>query len=145
VALTRDGSEEESQRPLLTPDEALRLPEDAALVFSAGNRPILAEKVRYYDDPRLLDRARIPAPALSDRIMLQHSLWPATSQSVLEAAGVLSTQQPSVKTAESKTSGEDLVAAAVAACNSEAAIGESATVSEAESAAEAGNESEDDL
>jgi len=62
------ASEEESQRPLLTPDEALRLPEDAALVFRSGHRPIYAEKLRYYEDRRLLERARIPAPEVSDRI-----------------------------------------------------------------------------
>jgi type IV secretion system protein VirD4 len=62
------ASEEESQRPLLTPDEALRLPDDATLVFRAGHRPIYAQKVRYYEDSRLLARARIPAPRVSDRI-----------------------------------------------------------------------------
>ena len=62
------ASAEESQRSLLTPDEALRLPEDATLVFRAGHRPIYAEKVRYYEDQRLLARARIPAPVASDRI-----------------------------------------------------------------------------
>ncbi|HTF34028.1 MAG TPA: IncP-type conjugal transfer protein TraG [Myxococcota bacterium] len=62
------ASEEESQRTLLTPDEALRLPEDVTLVFRAGHRPIYAEKLRYYEDPRLLARARIPAPQVSDRI-----------------------------------------------------------------------------
>ena len=62
------ASEEESPRPLLTPDEVLRLPENATLVFRAGHRPIYAEKVRYYEDRRLLERARIPAPAVSDRI-----------------------------------------------------------------------------
>ena len=62
------ASEEESQRPLLTPDEALRLPDDATLVFRAGHRPIYAEKLRYFEDPRLLARARMPAPRASDRI-----------------------------------------------------------------------------
>jgi type IV secretion system protein VirD4 len=62
------ASEEESQRPLLTADEALRLPDDATLVFRAGHRPIYAEKIRYYDDPRLLARARMAAPRASDRI-----------------------------------------------------------------------------
>jgi type IV secretion system protein VirD4 len=62
------ASEEESQRPLLTPDEALRLPEDVTLVFRAGHRPIYAEKVRYYEDPRLRERASIPPPEASDRI-----------------------------------------------------------------------------
>lgn len=63
------ASEEESQRPLLTPDEALRLPEDATLVYRAGHRPICAEKVRYYRDPRLLERANVTAPEISDRIV----------------------------------------------------------------------------
>jgi type IV secretion system protein VirD4 len=40
------ASEQESQRPLLTPDEAMRLPEDAALVFASGARPIFAAKLR---------------------------------------------------------------------------------------------------
>jgi type IV secretion system protein VirD4 len=62
------ASEEESQRALLTPDEALRLPENVTLVFRSGHRPIYAEKVRYYADPRLRERARIPAPKVSDRI-----------------------------------------------------------------------------
>jgi type IV secretion system protein VirD4 len=71
------ASEEESQRPLLTPDEALRLPDDATLVFRAGHRPIYAEKLRYYEDPRLLSRARIPAPRASDRIA--SSAWSVSS------------------------------------------------------------------
>lgn len=62
------ASEEESQRPLLTPDEALRLPEDSTVVFRAGHRPIYAEKVRYYGDPRLLARASMAVPLVSDRI-----------------------------------------------------------------------------
>jgi type IV secretion system protein VirD4 len=62
------ASEEESQRPLLTPDEVMRLPDDAALVFKAGHRPIYAAKIRYFEEPALLERARIPAPAQSDRV-----------------------------------------------------------------------------
>lgn len=55
-------SEEESQRPLLTPDEALRLPDDHAVVFVAGGRPIWAKKARFYEDRRLLERSTLPPP-----------------------------------------------------------------------------------
>jgi type IV secretion system protein VirD4 len=74
------ASEEESQRPLLTPDEALRLADDAALVFASGRRPILAEKVRYYEDPRLQERVRIPAPETSDRLPIDGSAWLAATE-----------------------------------------------------------------
>jgi type IV secretion system protein VirD4 len=62
------ASEQESHRLLLTPDEAMRLPEDATLVFVAGERPILGTKFRYFRDPTLAARAAIPAPAQSDRL-----------------------------------------------------------------------------
>jgi len=62
------ASEEESARPLLTADETLRLPEDATLVFCAGHRPIYVKKLPYYQDARLLARARITAPEESDRL-----------------------------------------------------------------------------
>jgi len=62
------ASEQESQRPLLTPDEALRLPPDAALVFVSGSRPILGRKLHYFRDPNFAERARIPAPPCSDRL-----------------------------------------------------------------------------
>ena len=62
------ASEQESHRALLTPDEAMRLPEDAALVFAAGTRPILATKLRYFENAELARRSAIPAPRESDRI-----------------------------------------------------------------------------
>jgi len=62
------ASEEESQRPLVTPDEVLRLPEGTTLIFRAGMHPVYAEKVRYFEDPRLLERARVKAPQQSDRV-----------------------------------------------------------------------------
>lgn len=37
-------------RPLLTPDEVRNLRQDAELLFIAGQRPILAQKLRYYAD-----------------------------------------------------------------------------------------------
>lgn len=60
------------QRPLLTPDEAMRLPEHAALIFVAGHPPIYASKIRYYDDA---ERSKIAPPVHSDRIEHEHQ-WP---------------------------------------------------------------------
>jgi type IV secretion system protein VirD4 len=62
------ASEEENPRPLLTPDETLRLPEDTTLVFYSGHRPICATKLPYYQDFRLLARAQIEPPDASDRL-----------------------------------------------------------------------------
>lgn len=46
-------------RPLMTPDEVRSLPEHAELLFLAGQRPIVAQKLRYFDEPEfagLFDR-----------------------------------------------------------------------------------------
>ena len=53
---------QEQERPLLTPDEARRLPPDDALVFVAGHPPIYGKKIKYYQDPVFSERAKIPAP-----------------------------------------------------------------------------------
>lgn len=63
------ASDEESQRPLLTADEAMCLPEDSTLVFCSGHRPIHGTKLRYYENPELLRRARVAPPEDSDRIL----------------------------------------------------------------------------
>jgi type IV secretion system protein VirD4 len=55
------ASKQESHRALLTPDEVLRLPPDAALVFVSGSRPIFGRKLHYFRDPSFAARARIPA------------------------------------------------------------------------------------
>ncbi len=49
----------ESQRRLLTADEAMRLPPEDALIFAAGLPPIRATKAPYYLDPELQRRAAI--------------------------------------------------------------------------------------
>jgi type IV secretion system protein VirD4 len=69
------ASEQESHRPLLTPDEAMRLPDDATLIFTAGARPILGRKLRYHEHDGFVKRARIPAPEASDRVPIQHRDW----------------------------------------------------------------------
>ncbi len=69
------ASEQESHRPLLTPDEAMRLPDDATLIFTAGARPILGRKLRYYEHDEFVERARIPAPEAADRIPKRQWDW----------------------------------------------------------------------
>jgi type IV secretion system protein VirD4 len=43
-------AEHQSGRPLLTPDEVRNLPQNRELLFVAGLRPVLADKLRYYAD-----------------------------------------------------------------------------------------------
>ncbi len=61
-------SEPENQRPLLTADEAMRLPGDAALIFVPGSPAIYGTKIRYYLDAEFSQRAKIRPPRFSDRI-----------------------------------------------------------------------------
>ena len=61
-------SEPEIGRPLLTADEAMRMPENAALIFSTGMPTAWAEKLRYYEQPAFVERAQIPPPNVSDRL-----------------------------------------------------------------------------
>ncbi|MGO9446441.1 MAG: type IV secretory system conjugative DNA transfer family protein [Thiobacillaceae bacterium] len=44
------------QRPLLTPDEAMRLPPDDEIIFVAGHSPIYCRKIKYYTDAGFLRR-----------------------------------------------------------------------------------------
>jgi type IV secretion system protein VirD4 len=69
------ASEQETSRPLLTPDEVMRLPEDAALIFVAGQPAIYGRKIRYYADPVFSERAKMHAPARSDRLVHDWSQW----------------------------------------------------------------------
>lgn len=70
----------ETARPLLTPDECMRLPgavKDAdgkviapgdMLIFVAGQSPIYGRQILYFLDPTFSERAKIPAPAVTDSI-----------------------------------------------------------------------------
>ena len=55
-------------RPLITPDEAMRLGADEALIFTSGRPAIRAMKLRYYVDPSFKRLAEIAPPPKSDRI-----------------------------------------------------------------------------
>jgi type IV secretion system protein VirD4 len=56
-------SEELVERPLLTADEASRLPRDEMLVFNTGHPPIRAKKLKYYEMPEFQRRAEIASPS----------------------------------------------------------------------------------
>lgn len=89
---SRSTSIAETSRPLLTPDECLRLPgptknEDGKvtapgdmLIFTAGQSPVYGRQILYFIDPVFSARARIPAPAVSD------SLYVVDHQSTQPAA-----------------------------------------------------------
>jgi len=55
-------SEQEHGRPLLTPDEILRLPYEDALLLVGGVSPYRGRKLMYYLDARFRERAGLPAP-----------------------------------------------------------------------------------
>jgi type IV secretory pathway TraG/TraD family ATPase VirD4 len=67
-------------RPLLTPDEVRRLPDNEALIFAAGHAPIRGRRHPYYLDPTLLARIA-PPPPKSDRLK-QTAAW-ADARAVL--------------------------------------------------------------
>jgi len=75
-------SEPSMQRPLITPDETMRLPEEAALIFAPGSPPIYGAKIRYYLDQEFSVRAKLAPPQHSDRIGSGRE-WPETSPSVI--------------------------------------------------------------
>jgi type IV secretion system protein VirD4 len=55
-------SDHEFARPLMTPDEVLRLPYEDALLFVGGLPPYRGRKLMYYLDPRFASRAGLPPP-----------------------------------------------------------------------------------
>ena len=58
-------SRQETARPLLTPGEVMQLPSADELVLVSGIHPILAKKVRYFEDRRFQERI-LPPPSLAD-------------------------------------------------------------------------------
>lgn len=49
-----------TSRALMLPQEVKELPEDQAIIFTRGVKPIRAKKIRYYDDPALMHRILPP-------------------------------------------------------------------------------------
>jgi type IV secretion system protein VirD4 len=72
----------EVSRPLLTPDECMRLPgihksadgridSGDMLVFTAGQYPIYGRQILHFMDPVFLKRASMPPPAISDSLYFE--------------------------------------------------------------------------
>ena len=73
-------SRQQVRRPLLTPDEVLRLPGPTKtpngdislpgdmLIFCAGKRPIYGKQILFFLDPIFLQRSQIAPPTNSDRL-----------------------------------------------------------------------------
>ena len=71
-------SQQEIERPLLTPDEVMRLPSAKKdvrgniteagdmLIFVSGHLPIYGKQPLYFMDPIFLERAKVPPPEKSD-------------------------------------------------------------------------------
>ena len=55
-------SEPEIEAPMMTPDEVMRMSEDEALIFTRGHPAIRATKIRYFNQPLFIERAKTPPP-----------------------------------------------------------------------------------
>jgi type IV secretion system protein VirD4 len=90
-------SEPEIARPMMTPDEVMRMNENDALIFTSGHPAIRATKLLYFKQPTFMERATIPPPRQSDRIIRPSSdpIGPASapvplaapSEEIAEVAG----------------------------------------------------------
>ena len=62
-------SAQETQRPLLTPGEAMQLPPDEEIIMVSGARPLKAKKLRYFEDQNFTTRILPPPtdPVLPDQ------------------------------------------------------------------------------
>jgi type IV secretion system protein VirD4 len=60
----RSVSFQEFGRPLLMPAEVIQMDKDKSLIFLSGCPPILADKIRYFEEPSLVSRLRDPVSLL---------------------------------------------------------------------------------
>jgi type IV secretion system protein VirD4 len=56
------------QRPLLTADECMRIPPNDELVFVAGHAPIYCQKIKYYEDERMMQRVQMGPAQTTGRV-----------------------------------------------------------------------------
>lgn len=74
-------SQQETQRPLLTPGEVMQLPTEKSLILAAGSPPLFANKLRYFKDntfKRLVGEASIAAPVASSA---SNTVWKGSVRS----------------------------------------------------------------
>lgn len=72
----------ETGRSLMTPDEITTMPKTDEIVFTAGNHPIMAKKITWYDNPDFQTRPT-PAPAQSDVLRDSFNDWRSAALAVL--------------------------------------------------------------
>jgi type IV secretion system protein VirD4 len=110
-------SEPEIARPLLTPDEAMRLGSNEALIFASGRPAIRAAKLRYYTDPDFRRLAEMAPPERSDRLTIADTPTTSTISAraeeareteATEPAQVPATAKQPLKRKEPKRQGEQL-------------------------------------
>jgi type IV secretion system protein VirD4 len=89
--LPRSGSRgvSETGRPLLTPGEVTRLPEDTMLVLSSNRQPMLVRQRRWYQDRRLRQLVRLHPP---EQHAAQSTMQVAPSAPFVSAAPVAPSQ-----------------------------------------------------
>ena len=61
-------------RPLLTPDECSRFSREKSIIIRNGHRPIMGDKVPYYEVPEFVRRTKIPTPR-SGKIISKATRW----------------------------------------------------------------------
>lgn len=95
-------SVQETARPLLTPDECMRLPgicrtktgwwqkkshiePGNMLIFTAGHAPIYGRQILHFQDPVFRERAQVP-PAAAESLYFRHETVPVETRPVEESA-----------------------------------------------------------
>jgi len=90
-------SEPEVARPLLTPDEAMRLGDNEALIFVNGRPAIRANKLRHYAGPFFKLIAKIRAPSISDRLITGSEPEPDDEQQPVPIIGSEKAVEPATE------------------------------------------------
>ena len=58
-------AEHPHRRPLILASEIMQMPQDEQLILRTGMKPIRAKKIRWWQEPELVDR-QTPAPAIPE-------------------------------------------------------------------------------
>ena len=74
-------SRQETARQLMTPGEVMQMPPEREVVMVAGVPPVMADKLRYYEDRNFIPRVLAPAPSAIEPIsQLIHWQEPGAAQ-----------------------------------------------------------------
>ena len=95
-------------RPLLDPEEVRRLPPKQAIIFKETSRPVLAEKIRYYEDALFADRVIDPPPVPA--LEIPRPQLDRGEQAVAELEKLLDEDSPAEKPGDGEAVASDLEA-----------------------------------